>query len=130
MFTALLDQAKESSANSLKTVVAGWFILIWITGLYCAKYAQKTQSAIGEHEYPSGKHVVKAFIPSDWKFFNSKSRVINVHSLHSEPKEFPSKLRITFQIQKNMWNGQQITLVADNDQADICPVQAAYRIFL
>ena len=130
MFTALLDQAKESSADSLKTGVADWFTFIRITGLRCTEYAQKTQSAIDKHKYPLGKCVVKAFIPSNWKIFNSKSRVINVHSLHGEPKEFLSKLRITFQIQKNRWNGQKITLVANNVHADVCPVRAAYRIFL
>ena len=73
MFIALLDQAKESSADSLETVVADWFTLIGITGLRCTEYAQKTQSAIDKHEYPSRKRVIKAFIPSNWRFFNSKS---------------------------------------------------------
>jgi len=69
---------KESSANSLETVVADRFTIIRITGLCCAKYAQKTQSAFDKHKYPSGKCVVKAFIPSGWKFYNSKDCVINV----------------------------------------------------
>jgi hypothetical protein len=72
MFTALLDQAKELSADSLETVLADWFTPIRITGLRCAEYAQKTQSAFDEHEYPSGKRSVKAFVPSDWKFYNSE----------------------------------------------------------
>ncbi len=37
---------------------------------------------------------------------------------------------MTFRIQKNRQNGQSITLVADNAHQDICPVQAAHRIFL
>ena len=130
MFTALLDQAKEPTADSLETIVADLFTLIRITGLCCAKYEQENQSAIDEHKYPSGKCIVKAFIPSDWKIFSSKGRVINVHSFHSEPKEFLTKLKITFQTQKNRRNDQKITLVADNDHANICPVRAAYRIFL
>ncbi len=65
MFTALLDQAKEPSANSLETVVADWFTLIQITGLRCTKYTQKTQSAFDKCIYPLGKRIVKAFIPSD-----------------------------------------------------------------
>ncbi len=104
--------------------------LIQITGLHCVEYAQKTQSAFNEHEYPSGKRVVKAFIPSNWKFYNSKGQVINVHSLHDDPKEFPTKLKITFRIQKNRQNDQTITLVADNDHVNICTVRAAYWIFL
>ncbi len=44
--------------------------------------------------------------------------------------EIPKKLTMTFQIQKNRQNGQSITLVANNAHHDICPVQAAYCIFL
>jgi hypothetical protein len=40
--------------------------------------------------------------------------------------EVPKKLKMIFRIQKN----QSITLVADNAHQDICPVQAACRIFL
>jgi hypothetical protein len=63
MFTALLDLANKSPVNSLEAVVMDWFILIRITGLRCTEYAKKTQSAFVEHEYPSGKFVVKALIP-------------------------------------------------------------------
>jgi hypothetical protein len=42
MFTTLLDLANKSTVNSLEAFVVDWFILIRITGLQCAKYAQKT----------------------------------------------------------------------------------------
>ena len=54
MFAALCHLANNASADSLEAVVADWFKFIRITGLRCAEYAQKTQSAIDEHEYPSG----------------------------------------------------------------------------
>jgi hypothetical protein len=44
--------------------------------------------------------------------------------------EVSKKLKMTFQIQKNRWNGQSITLVADDAHLNICPVRAAYRIYL
>jgi hypothetical protein len=37
---------------------------------------------------------------------------------------------MTFHIQKNRQNGQSITLVANSAHPKICPVQAAYRIFI
>ncbi len=75
MFAALLDTANKSSCvDSLEAAVADWFILIRITGLRCAEYAQKTQSAVNEHIYPSGKHVIKAFIPTDWKFYKENGK--------------------------------------------------------
>jgi hypothetical protein len=44
--------------------------------------------------------------------------------------EVPKKLKMTFRIQKNRQNGQSITLVFDVAHPDICPVRAAYRIYL
>ena len=61
MFAALLELAKKSQVDSIETVVADWFTFIRITGLRCAEYAQKTQSTINKHEYPSGKRVIKDF---------------------------------------------------------------------
>ena len=79
MFTALLEFTKKSPVNSIEAVVADWFTFIRITGLRCAQYAQKTQSTFDEHEYPSGKRVVKAFIPTDWRFSNSSGALIHIH---------------------------------------------------
>ncbi len=131
MFAALLDLARRSeSKDSIEAVVANWSTLIRITGLQCAEYAQKTQSAVDEHEYPSGSCITKAFVPTDWKFYDKDGVTIDVYPLSKDVHVFPTKLRVTYRIQKNRQNGQSITLVADNIHPDICPVQAAYRIFL
>jgi hypothetical protein len=83
IFAALLELGAKSATNSLEAVVADWFTFIRITGLQCAEYAQKTQIAVNEHKYPSGKHVVKAFLPTDWKFYNQKGNVMYVHPLNN-----------------------------------------------
>jgi hypothetical protein len=44
--------------------------------------------------------------------------------------EVPTKLKMTFRIQKNRQNGQSITLVADDTHPEICPVRAAHHIYL
>lgn len=131
MFTALLDQAKQSSANPLEMVVAHWFILIRITGLRCAEYRQTTQSSFDEHGtgIPIGEKRHKSIRSKRLEIHNSKGQVINVHNLQGDLKEFPMKLKITFRIQKNRQNGQSITLAADNDHVNIHPVRAAYQIF-
>ena len=85
---------KKSPVDSVKTVVADWFILIRITGLRCAEYAQKTQSTFDEHEYPSGKRVIKAFISTDWKFYDSSGALTCIHTLNSELRELPKKLKV------------------------------------
>ena len=43
-----------------------------ITGLRASKYAQKTQTRVKIHEYPSGKKVTKAFLAEDFDFFHKK----------------------------------------------------------
>jgi hypothetical protein len=124
IYSTLIDQANRSPVNSVEMVVADWFTLIRITGLCCAEYAQKTQTSYDEHKYPLGKRVIKAFNSSDWKFYNSRGRLI------IDPKEILKKLKTTFRIQKHRQNGQSITLVANNTHHDICPVRAAHCIFL
>jgi hypothetical protein len=44
--------------------------------------------------------------------------------------EVPKKLKTIFRIQKNRWNGQAITLVADDNHNKICPVWAAHCIYM
>ena len=125
IYSALLDQANKSLVDSVETTVFDhWFTLIRITGLRCAEYAQKKQTNVKEHEYAPGKHVIKAFVRSDWIFYNNIGRLI------TDPMEVPKKLKMTFRIQKNRQNGQTITLVANDAHPDICPVRAAYRIYL
>jgi hypothetical protein len=88
----LFDLANNSPINSAEAVVADWFILIQITGLWCAEFAQKSQTSVEEHKYPLGKRVIKACISSDWKFYNGRGR------LASSTIEVPEKLKITFRI--------------------------------
>jgi hypothetical protein len=113
MFAALLELAKKLPVDSIEAVVADWFILIRITGLRCAEYAQKTQSTFDEHDSPSGKRVIKAFISTDWKFYDSSGSLTCIHTLNSDLRELPKKLKVTFRIQKNRKNGQSITLVGN-----------------
>ncbi len=94
-----------------------------------AEYAQTTQNKIDVHEYASGNKATKAFVPSDWKFYNDNGHLMMVHSLNSlvDP---PKKMKLTFRIQKNCQNGQSITFAANDKHPHICPVHAAYRIYL
>ena len=73
------------------------------------------------HEYPSGNSVVKAFLPTDWIFKNEKGCLVKIQALDGNTVA-PSKVKITFRIQKNRQNGQAITIAADNDNPTICPV--------
>jgi len=100
MFASLLEVAKLSAPDSLEVNVADWIIFVRITGLRCTEYAQKNQSEVDKHLYLSGKRVVKAFLPTDWEFYDDTGAIIGIHPLNSKPQDFPKKLRVTFRIQK------------------------------
>jgi hypothetical protein len=81
------------------------------------------------NEYASSNKATKAFVPSYWKFYDDNRRLMMVHSLDglADP---PKKMKLTFRIQKNCQNGQSITFAANDKHPHICPVRAAYRIYL
>lgn len=129
IFVAIASHACDSDRDSAESVIFDWITLGRVAGFRVAEYAQTTQDRIDEYEYPSGNRVVKAFIPSDWLFYDKKGRLITVHSLDGLA-DLPAKMKLTFRIQKNRHNGQSITFAADDKHPKICPVRAAYRIFL
>ncbi len=129
LFAELLQHGAKSTTDSLKAVVTDWFTFIRVTGLQLAEYVQKTKSKVDVHNYPSSKQVIKAFLPTDWIFYDENGRVIRDHP-SGEACPSPKKMKITFQIQKNRQNDQSITLISDDNHPDICPVQAVYKIFL
>jgi hypothetical protein len=129
MFVEIANLVCDSDHNSTVSVTFDWIALGRILGLWVTEYAQTTQSQINEYEYTSGNKVIKAFIPSDWRFYNKKGQLITIHSLE-EARVTPKKLKVTFKIQKNCENRQSITLAADDKNHHICPVRAAHQIYL
>ncbi len=129
MFVAMANHACDSDRDSVESVTFNWITLGRVAGFRVAEYAQTTQNKVDEFEYASGNRVIKAFVSSDWTFYNKKGRLKTVHSLDGlgDP---PAKVKLIFQIQKNRRNGQNFNFVADDKHPDICPVRAAYQIFL
>ncbi len=93
------------------------------------EYAQTTQNKVDAHKYASGNKVIKAFVSSDWKFYNEKGRLMMVHSLDGLA-DLPKKMKLMFRIQNNCQNSQSITFFADDKHLHICPVHAAFQIYL
>jgi hypothetical protein len=130
MFVEIANQACDSNPNSATSVTFDWLALGRILGLRVADYAQTTQSQVDAYEYASGNKVFKAFIPTDWSFFNEKGRLMTTDDLLEGTHVTPKKLKVTFRIQNPHENGQSITLAADDKNQHICPVRAAHRIYL
>ncbi len=100
MFANMKKLARESSSDSAISTIFDYFCLIRITGFRIAEYGKTMQTKVDMHEYPSGNLVVKAFLPIDWVFKNEKGHLIKIHSLDVNTVA-PSKVKITFRIQKN-----------------------------
>ena len=129
MFARMISLGKASPVNSANAVLYDWFCVIRIGGFRCAEYAQTKQTSVDLHQYPSGRKVVKAFTAADWTFYAKDGSVID-HADWQTNNIVPHRVKLLFRIQKNRQNGQTLTIVADDNHVDICPVRAAYRIFV
>jgi hypothetical protein len=78
----MAKHAKASSQDSVHSVLLDFFKLIRVGGFRVSEYAQKTQTKVDEFEDASGNKVIKAFIPSDWQFYNASRRLMMIHSLN------------------------------------------------
>jgi hypothetical protein len=78
MFVEIANQACDSDPNSATFVTFDWLALGRILGLRVAEYAQTNQSQVDAYEYASGNKVIKAFIPTNWSFFNEKGQLMTI----------------------------------------------------
>jgi hypothetical protein len=127
MFVAIANHACDLDQDSTKSVTFDWITLGRVVGFQVAEYAQTTQNEIDAYEYASGNKATKAFVSSDWKFYDDNGCLMRVHSLDglADP---PKKMKLTFRIQKNRQNSQSITFAANDKHPHICLVRTAYQI--
>jgi hypothetical protein len=121
---ATASKCKDSVSDLHFNVVAlGCYI-----GPRLSEYAQTTQDKVDHHTYPSGKMVIKAFIANDFIFYDEKNWVVK--DLNKESLQQACFVKITWRIQKNCQNGQSITLAAESDRHEICPVRSTMQLVL
>jgi hypothetical protein len=69
-----------ATASKCKDLVSDLLFDIMALGHYIrprlSKYAQTTQDKVDHHTYPSGKMVIKAFITSNFIFYDEKKHVV------------------------------------------------------
>jgi hypothetical protein len=110
-------------STSFDFIVIGRYI-----GPRVSKYTQTSDKNVDYHVYSSGKQVIKAFIASDFMFYDEKSQIIA--DLFNALFDTVERVRITWRIQKNCQNNQKITLSWDKANKAICPVLAALHLVL
>ncbi len=122
--TAIASKCKDSVSDLLFDVVAlGCYI-----GPCLSVYAQTTQDKVNHHTYPSGKTVIKAFIPNDFIFYDGKKRIVK--DLNKDSLQRARFVKTTWHIQKNRQNGQSITLAAEINQPKISLVCSVMTLVL
>ncbi len=72
--------------------------------------------------------VINAFIANDFIFYDEKKRVVK--NLNNDSLQRARFVKIAWHIQKNLQNGQSITLAAEIDQPKICTVRSAMQLVL
>jgi hypothetical protein len=97
-------------------------------GLRLSEYAQTTQDKVDHHTYPSGTMVIKAFVASDFIFYGGKKHIVKI--LDEDSFQQVRLVKMTWRIQKTRQNGQAITLSAEVDRPEICPIHSTMRLVL
>ncbi len=106
---AIATKCKDSVNDLLFDVLAlGCYI-----GPRLSEYTQTTQEKVDHHTYPSGKMAIKAFIASNFIFYDEKKRIVK--DLNEDSLQQACFIKITWRIQKNRQNGKLITLAAEID---------------
>jgi hypothetical protein len=118
--------AASKSPDSLDNVFFNLLVLARYIGPRSSEYAQTKQSACDYHTYPSGKKVVKAFTANDFTFYDKDGHRITEFSRSARNRA--RSVTITWRIQKNRKNGQQITLGADTKVPMLCPVRNSMKL--
>jgi hypothetical protein len=117
-------KCKDSVSDLIFDVVAlGHYI-----GPCLSKCVQTTQDKVDHHTYTSGTTVIKAFIANDFIFYNERKCIIK--ELNKDSLQQDHFVKITWQIQKNLQNGQSVTLAAESDQPEICPMRSVMQLVL
>jgi hypothetical protein len=99
MFVAIANHACDLDRDSAESVTFDWMTLGRVAGFQVVEYTQTTQNKIDVYEYASGNKATKAFVPSDWKFYDDNGCLMMVHSLNGLV-DTPKKMKLTFRIQK------------------------------
>ena len=120
-------QLKENE-DSVTPLVYNMVSLGRSIGPRASEYSQTSQTKVDYHVYPSGRKVIKAFIPDDFHFFNKKGDRIFV--IDESMLDELYSVKITWRIQKNRQNGEALRLICDLLNPKLCPVRNAYLMLL
>jgi hypothetical protein len=110
------------TCDSVNNLLFDFVSLGCYIGPRLSKYAQTTQDKVDYHAYPSGFHCQRLH------FYDGKKHIVKI--LDKDSFQQVRLVKITWCIQKNRQNSQSITLSAEIDWPEICPVRSAMGLVL
>lgn len=122
----LINVAKKTDRNSLEASVADIATNGKATGWRAGEHSQTKLHEVDYHKYPSGKKVMRAINGNDVIFSDKNGKIFQIKK--QSDLDRVHAVVITWRIQKNRRNGQQIRLIVDRDHPDVCPALAAARM--
>jgi len=129
MYAEIIRRGKDAARGTEPWIISKLTSLAKIVGPRACEFAQKTQTKIEIHKYPSGRKTeVKAWTRADFAFRDKNGGILDP-TLPSTRK-LVAKVTIRWRIQKNRQNGQLLTIVRDWDNEDFCAVLAALDLVL
>ncbi len=98
---AQLRRSTTSSKNfdSVNNLLFNFVSLGRYIGRRLNEYAQTTQDKVDYHTYPSGTTVIKAFVASNFIFYDGKKHIVEI--LDEDSFQRVCSVKITWRIQKN-----------------------------
>ena len=121
----LVERAAGESRDSAARAIVDWFILGRYAGFRAAEWSQTTQGKYARIEHWPGEPS-RAFIRNDFTFLAEDERRLSSEDLS---ERLIGYLIITWRIQKNGQNGEQITFGRDDKSPAYSPTNAGFRIY-
>lgn len=128
IYVELLERGEKAEVGSEDWLLAKFTSVAKIIGPRASEFAQKTQSKVDFHKYPSGKTVVKAFTRADFTFYDKNGKRLTI--IDENTHKIVGRVKIRWRIQKNRQNGQKVTVVRELIDDKLCSVLAALEIYL
>ena len=129
MYAEIIRRGKDAARGTEPWIISKLTSLAKIVGPRACEFAQKTQSKIEVHKYPSGRKTeVKAWTRADFTFRDKNGGILD--PVHPSTRKSVAKVTIRWRIQKNRQNGQLLTIVRDWENEDFCAVLAALDLVL
>lgn len=129
-----ISLGQQAGQDSVDNLVANMICLSRFVGPRLSEHANKQMKKITYHTWGSGNKIVRAWIATDFTFYDKTGVQIHLHRRSSDEiiSLYPQihYMRVTWRIQKNRRNGQSLKIPVEIAHREVCPVYNALQIVM